>query len=218
MKTKLVAAIGLFLFSQTLLASLLTVVPGDTEINGVTVNKSASLDVEGKAVQLASAGAGLRKKTIAQVKVYVGQLYVSNLDRFRDPNLTPLNSLDFNDMTVALQMTMVHKGTTDQLSEGFVDGFKSNKIDPTATPYSTLVSSVREAGPINVDDGTQTLTLVGRRLVDGSEEIVYENSETGKTMSVKGTKGFIKNVYSIWLGEPADNGLVNLKKAFVGGK
>src|SRR5258708_39518308 len=88
-------------------AAVLTVQAGTDKMNGVVINQSASTSVDGKDVVRASVGAGLRKKTIAQVKVYVAQLYVSNLDKFNDKNLTPLQALDFPDMTaVALQMTM----------------------------------------------------------------------------------------------------------------
>jgi hypothetical protein len=219
MKSNVIALFSALLLFQSVSAAVLEVTPGTVKMNGVTLNTAAKTKIEGKDVALEATGAGLRTKTIAKVKVYVGQLYVSNSAKFYDKNLVPLESLDFQDMqAVALQMSMLHEVTAEKLNESFIDGFKANKIDYTQKPAADFLAAVLKAGEIEVADGSKTLTVIGRRLSDGSEEIVWENSETGLIEVVSGGKGFIKTVFSIWLGEPADGGLKTLKKGLIGEK
>lgn len=215
----------LFLFALTAAlisleasAKILQVVPGNQQINGVKVNKSASfMTSENETVNMSSVGAALVTKTIFNVPIYVGQFYVSDSSLYKLPNKYPLDSIhNANMKAVVMQMTFLHSAEAKQLQDVFKKGFEINNVKhPEA---ASALEKVLAAGGVNQDNGTVTLTVVAERLKDGSELVRYENSETGITQSIKTqTPGFIRDIFSVWLGELSDGGAKKLKKVLTEG-
>jgi hypothetical protein len=60
------------------------------------------------------------------------------------------------------------------------------------------------------------MIVAGHRLADGSEQIVYENS-AGQSVSINGTAGFVKSIFSIWLGQTTDSELEALRTLLITG-
>jgi hypothetical protein len=212
--------LSLLFLSSVTWAGILNVVPGVESMSGVKINKHASIvSLENKTVELNPAGQpGIvtKKVLIVTADVYVGQMYVSDLSKYPMPNAQPLASIDNPTMQViAMQMTFLHSASAEQIHDAFRDGLAANKVaNPDVQEYLTKVLA---AGDITKGDGSQTLTVVGERLFNGQEVVRYENSHTGVVQTIRPHyKGFIRDLYSCWLGTLATSGLKKFKKALTG--
>src|SRR4051812_37878804 len=91
------------IFSQVATAGVLTLEQGNKTIEGVNIAKSASLSLAGatEATKLDFIGAGLRQKKVlvANVKVYVAQIFLDNSGKFVRTNAGAVASL--KDMNAA---------------------------------------------------------------------------------------------------------------------
>ena len=116
-----------------------------------------------------------------------------------------------NQKAIAVKMTMLYSITADDLEKAFADGFENNNI--TETPaIKAFVAAVKAGGKPTAGS---KIAFSGEKLEDGSEVVTYENP-AGKATSIKGTSGFVKAIFSLWLGNPGfDSGLKNVRDNFV---
>ncbi|MNL54178.1 hypothetical protein D3C87_1774870 [compost metagenome] len=95
--------------------------------------------------------------------------------------------------------------------KSFRESFATNSINVEDPSIKQLLEAVKNGGAA---EEKKTLTLLAVKNADGSESVTYE-SASGKATQIKGSTGFIKNVFALWLGKPSDDGVANLKKSIL---
>lgn len=212
---KAVLGLAILVASQPAFAGVLNLEAGAKAIEGVNIAKAATATVDGRSYPLTAVGGGLRKKKfggIIPVKVYVGQLLVSAPSTFNRSEDGALNSLA-EMSALAMQLNLLMSVDGKKIQDGFKDALAANNVDANTPVMQTLLNAVVSDEKI-VEGGT--VTFVGEKLADGSEAVTYENSK-GQATTVTGGAGFIKSVFSMWFGTPADSGVGQLKKDILGG-
>lgn len=184
------------LLSETVFGGVLTVTPGPNGIEGVVIGQSAVANVDGNQVSVDSLGAGLYEKKIAilKIKAYVGQVY-GDVEQFVRTNEGALNSLTAMPV-VAVQMTFLRDVDVAQVETTYTDGFAQNKIDVSKPEIKRFLRAVANGGDVLRG---KTVTVVGVKINNGTEGVVYENS-LGVSEYVTGPAGFVKDVMALWLG------------------
>ncbi|KHD87053.1 MAG: hypothetical protein OM95_16465 [Bdellovibrio sp. ArHS] len=208
----LCASLFAVLLSVNASAALLTPASGGDKLEKVTLAPSASVQVEGESVTLTSIGAGLRAKKVVfvNVKVYVGQLYVSSPATFKKSDSEALTSLK-EQKAVAIQLHFLRDVDAENVQKSFKEALTANKINTQEASIQQFLDTVAKGG--EAKEG-KALSIVGSHLKDGSESIIYETT-AGNVTEVKGPAGFIEKIFSIWLGKPADDGVAQLKKSIL---
>jgi hypothetical protein len=195
-------------------AGLLTSTKMDKYIDSVQLSKSVSTNVEGKDTAMNIVGAGLRSKTIlfTSVNVYVAELFATEDDQFvRDENKA-LGSLMKSD-TTAIRLNFVHTVEAEKVQSAFREALVTNAVKLSDPAVVKFLSAVANGG--DAPNGS-TLVVLGHKNGDGSESVIYENPN-GKSVEIKGDKGFIENIFKIWLGIPVDKDLSRLKYQIIRG-
>lgn len=194
-------------------ATILSFQAGNAEIEKVKLSSSASGNVEGKNLKLSSVGAGLRYKKVAFVKakVYVGELFVDDPAKLIRSSEGAVASID-QLKAIAIRMIMMREVDAKKMSAAFEEGLKENGISLDKQEIRAFLSAV-QAGS-EAKEGKAAMVL-GLKLDGGDEAIVYEDCE-GKTSTLRGESGFIRSIFSIWLGKMNDSGLENLRKGLLG--
>lgn len=208
--SNLAIALATLTFAPSAFAGVLTLEDSASKVNGVTISKGGKMVVDGRSTSLITVGAGVRSKLGGLVKVYVGELLVNDKNKYACNEGKSLESL--KDLSgIAVKMTMVYSITEDDLEKAFTDGFENNNIAETPATKA-FVAAVKAGGkPIS---GSK-LAFTGEKLANGSEVVTYENA-AGKAASISGPAGFVRSVFSLWLGNPgSDNGLKNVRDNFV---
>lgn len=205
------------LTTVTAQASLLTLKKEVKKVDVVSVAAGATANVDGKALDLTTLGAGLRSKKVLfmNVKVYVGQLMTDNVGAvdLKNPNAVLANL--GNNNASAFTMTFVRSVTSDQLTVAFRDGFNANNVDMNAAPIKDLLAAVTAAGDVSTND---TLTFLVIKNADGSEDVLMENQKGVVTkISGAGDKTLSVKVLSLWIGNGADAGVTDLKNQILRG-
>ena len=174
----------------------------------MTLSGSVTADVSTRSTPLKLLGAALRRKKVAIVKipVYVIELYgtdVADFNRTEDGALASLKS----EQTVAVQLHFLRDVDAGQVQSAFQDSLAANNVDQTQTDIVNFLSAVVKCGPAQ---NGKTYTIVGEKLADGSEVVSYQGTQ-GDPVSIAGPAGFVSEVMSIWLGNPADAELGSAK-------
>ncbi len=196
-------------------ASLLTYEAGTLQLNGVNLNKTATInDAAGAptALKMDLLGAGLRSKTvlIVEAKVYVAQLFSDNKAGFsRDANA--LTSLVKNSSRIALKINMLRTVSAVSLAQSFREALQANGyvIDTELTNILALFEKSAEA------TSGKSLSLLMKKDATANKVNVYYEDTTGKTQSVVAAPEVMIKILSIWLGKPADSGLEKLKASLL---
>lgn len=211
-----IALIGTALAIGGAQAALLDVTPSANKVDDVTLGSKAVANTEGKSTQLDFIGGGKRIKKVLVVKanVYVAQLFVDQKDKFaktpKEANLetdvTSLNSIA-NVGVVALKLDFLRDLSADKIVDSFEDALKSNKLDvATNEGLKKVLAAVKKGGAVTQGE---SIAIVG---VNGAtqDKLFVENSK-GVAEIVEGDSKLVENMFSIWLGIPADSGLERLK-------
>ena len=206
-KLLLITVLGSTAFvTQALQASVLTLAGGPKADNGVNIAVSAKGTIEGRAISVNHVSEGLRSKVVVfPIKIYVAQMLVSDTSKY-SCSANALISVGSMPQS-ALVATFLHQVTSDQLVTSFKDSFASNNVDVANASVKAFLDNVAASGPIL---NNQIFTIVGENLPDRTEAVTFEGA-SGGPKTVHGGKGFINSIFSIWLGNPADNELAKLK-------
>ncbi|MBS1971251.1 MAG: chalcone isomerase family protein [Bdellovibrionales bacterium] len=212
MKSALIALTAILSLGLSANAALLKLDPGQKSNNGVTISTGGTATIDGKDFQLTTVGSGLRSKKVlvANVKVYVAQLLVSNPNSFVRKDADALKSLE-DSQTVAMQLSFLRSVEADKVKVSFRDAFDANNVDINNPAIKQLLAAVEKGGDATANG---TLTFVANKHSDGTETLIYEDT-AGKQVTVKGDKGLTHDVFSMWLGNPADDGIAALKKSLL---
>lgn len=195
-------------------AALLTFDQGTKQIEGVNLSPVAKInDAQGKPseISLDLLGAGLRSKTVLFVaaKVYVAQMFSDSKATFtRDQNA--LVTLTKNAKSIAMKMTMMRTVAASSLADSFREALEHNGYEITGELEQVLQLMESSA------DATQgkSLTMLMVRNAQGGTNIYYEDA-AGAQKSLVGSAELMTKIMSIWLGQSADKGLEDLKKALL---
>ncbi|NDG83975.1 MAG: hypothetical protein EBX52_02930 [Proteobacteria bacterium] len=210
------ALFGLFaLFAASAQAGLIDPAPGSRpsqNLSGVDILPSVTTSIDNQTRTLTLIGDGLRSKkvAIATVKVYVAQVFAEKAEAFVRDADKALDSFGSTG-TTAIRMTFLRNVDAQTVLNSFRENFFANKIDVTKTEIASFLDAVNNGGDAT---NNSSMTIRGRVLADGSEEIAYEGSR-GSVKTVNGPKGFVKEIFSLWYGNTADSGLANLKTALL---
>lgn len=192
-------------------AALLTTEGLGAKLEKLNLPTSASATVDSETVKLVAVGEGLRTKKVVfvNVKVYVGQLFVSDIAHFKRDEAAALDSLK-EQKAVAIQLHFLRDVDSNNVQKSFREALTANGIDTNEASVKQFLDSVTNGG--EAKEG-KTLTILGFKGKD-SETISYET--TGGTISqIKGEPGFVGKIFSIWLGKPSDSGVAELKKSIL---
>jgi hypothetical protein len=194
-------------------ASLLKGAGQGKSVEGVTVSTDAKLDVGGRSHSLKLIGAGLRYKKVAfiKAKVYVGELFVEAPEKFQKSADGAASSVD-SEKSIAMRMTFLRDVGGDRISGGFKEALETNKVNMDTPSIKSFLDAVKAGG--EAKDKT-TLIVAGEKLPNGKEAVTFENS-AGSATTVVGDAGFIRDVFSMWLGKTDDSGVENLKNQILG--
>ena len=198
------------LFSLGAQAALLTTEGAGEKIEKAQLAKTATTKVGEETLNLAAAGAGLRAKKVVfvNVKVYAAQLFVSDITKFKYSESEALGSLK-DQAAVAIQMHFLRSVDAENVHKSFKEALKANSVNAEGAEVKQFLDAVAQGG--EAKEG-KALTIVGTRAKDGAETISYETT-SGKVTQVTGKPGLIQDIFSIWLGKPADDGVASLKKS-----
>ncbi len=204
----------LSLVAQDARANVLTLDPNGKSLENVALSKGGSVDIAGRQFSLTTVGAGIRTKRIAivNIKVYVAQLLVAEPSRYTRTMDGALNSL--NSMKeAAIRLDFLRSVDAQTVQSSFRDSLLANQVDLNRPAIREFLDAVSNGGDAHQG---KPLTLVGERLSDSVDAITYEDT-TGKVTTIMGPAGLVRDIFSIWLGKPADSGVENLKKLLVSG-
>lgn len=196
-------------------AALLSFEAGNQQLNGVVLNKTATInDAKGAPTTLKMdlLGAGLRSKTVlvVEAKVYTLQLFSDNKAGFvRDSSA--LASLAKNSTRVALKIDMLRTVSAGSLAGSFKEALEANghTIDAELTKILSLFEKSAEA-----TQGKSITLLMTKDTAANKTNLYYEDTK-GALQSVVASNEVLSKILSIWLGTPVDDGLAKLKAALL---
>lgn len=189
-------------------AALLTYENGTKDLNGVNLKATATVkDSKPTALKMDILGAGLRTKTvlIAEVKVYVAQLFSDNKAAFSRDGNSALTSLVQNSTRVALKLDMLRTVSAASLVTSFKEALAANNyaLDAELTNALNLMQQSADA------TSGKSITLLMTK--DGGKTNLYYEDTKGAAVSMSGSPELMLKIMSIWLGKPVDDGLAALK-------
>jgi hypothetical protein len=208
MKTMIVSALALTL-SSSAFAGVLALENGSSKVEGITISRGGKMTVDGRTNNVETIAAGLRTKLFGAVSVYVGELLVNDKSKFACGSEKAIDSLA-NLNAIAVRMNMVFSISSEDMNKAFSEGFESNDI--TVTPEIQKFVDLVKKNP-NMPKKGSVITFTGEKV--GSKEIVTYEDSSGVAKSVEGGAGFVRAVFSLWLGNASDSGLKNLRNNFV---
>ncbi|MFM6927756.1 MAG: chalcone isomerase family protein, partial [Bdellovibrio sp.] len=122
----------------------------------------------------------------------------------------PIASLK-DQKAVAIQLHFLRSVDSENVQKSFKEALKANDVNLDEVSIKQFLDAVVKGGESK--EG-KSLTIVGAKLKDASEQISYETT-AGTMTEIKGPAGFVEKVFSIWLGKPADDGVAHLKKSIL---
>lgn len=218
-KTRIRKVLTTAFFTLTLVApevhaNVLSLEPSGKTIENVAISKSASAMVEGRQYALTTVGSGVRAKKIAivTIKVYVGQLLVADPARFSRTMDGALDSVGTM-KSAAIRLDFLRTVEAQTVQSSFKDSLLVNQVDLNLPALHEFLDTVASGG-----DATQgkALTLIGEKLTESTDAVTYEDT-AGKVTTITGPTGFMRDIFSIWLGKSADSGVEHLKRLLIAG-
>lgn len=204
-----------FGFSPVAIAGLLQVSLGTREIEGVKISQEAKATVAERSYALKTVGAGLRSKKVAffKAKVYVGELLLDAPEKFQPTLPGALPSVDLQ-KALAMRLTFLREVEGEKVSRSFRDALEENQVNLESPEIKAFLAAVPTGGEAKEKS---TLVIFGERFGAGKESVSFEGPN-GKLVTIPGGTGFVRSVFSIWLGKMADSGLEHLKNEILGVK
>ncbi|MFN3453835.1 MAG: chalcone isomerase family protein [Pseudobdellovibrio sp.] len=190
-------------------ADLLTLSGGAKQIEGLTLNESAT--IAGTDVTMSLVGAGLRSKTVLFVpnKVYVTELFATEASNY-SRNQDALKSLE-QSRSVAIRMTFLRNVDAPTVASSYRDALIANSVSLNDAAISAFLSNVAKGGDALK---AKSLIILLTNNADGSVTLQYEDTQ-GQLSTVVGPHQLQQQILSIWLGVPADSGLKTLKESLL---
>lgn len=212
MSVKFFVVLSLLLIPLLSQGSVLTSEPGEKKIESVAIAKSATLNIENQTRKLDFIAAGLRQKKVlfVQVKVYIAELFASDGSKFIHSQSEALNSLELSP-TIAMRLHFLRNVDAEKIQTSFREALVANGVALDSPAIQTFLAAASAGGAV---DNGNSLTIVTQKNPDNSETVTFENAK-GEIKLIKSNTGLSKQILSIWLGTPADDGIAKLKEELV---
>lgn len=194
------------LFSLNTEAALLTPEGSSGTIEKISLPESVTVSASENNLKLSSLGSAMRAKKVmfVNVKVYVGQIFVADKGAFNKSDA--LNSLS-GQSAAAIQLHFVRDVDAENVQASFKEALKVNKVNLESEAITQFLTAVKKGG---VAKSGKTLTILAVKSPESAETISYETND-GTVTEIKGPAGFTKDIFSIWLGTPSDDGVAKFK-------
>ena len=176
------------------------------KIAGVPVFPGGILNLETK-VPVTLLGVGVRQIEAGdrRNKTNVTQLFGSEPKQFVRTEAGALNSIVAM-KAAAIRISPIAVAPAISSYTLYLRAIKKAKT-PKSEALQKYLDAVINAGDISPGQSFMIISFHS----SAGEEIFYLDQH-GKNNKIVGGPGFIRMIFSFWLGEPADNGLVELKK------
>jgi hypothetical protein len=207
--TKVIVILTAFMITGHMASAALLIPEGNLgSLEEVQMPQSVQVSIENESFKLTSVGYGLRTKKVVfvTVKVYLGQLFVSDLASFKKAEA--LASVK-TQKSLAMQLHFLRNVDGETVQKSFQEALTANDISLNESDVKQFLEVVKNAG--EVKEGRK-LSIVGATLPSGQEVLIIENTQ-GQISEIKSNKGFIEKIFSIWLGKTTDSGIASLKAA-----
>lgn len=203
------------LMASSAFASILTTTAGDKSIEGVKIAKTGTVTVDGAPVAVTLIGAGLRSKkvVIVNVKVYVAELLASDAGKFVRNENDALKSLE-QSQTIAIRLNFLRGVDAETVQSSFKEALQANNVNINDAAVAQFLAAVKNGG--DAANGKALTIVTQKDATTGKETVSYEDT-AGKVTRTTGDAGFSSKIMSIWLGNPSDNGVANLKAQLIQG-
>lgn len=151
-------------------------------------------------------GAGLRTKKVVlvNIKVYVGELLAAAPENFNKKS--PLSTLT-EAAPLMMKLHFLRDVDAKTVQSSFKEALKANQVNLNKTEVEKFLLAVQSGGEAKKN---KSLNIFAVKKADGTETLIYEDAE-GKSATIDGGSGFIRDIFSIWLGTPSDEGVAKLK-------
>lgn len=208
LNTILTTLVSLSLVASVSFADLLTKELSGKDLSGVKLSKAASAKVDLYNVNLTQVSAGVRTKKVlvANVKVYTAELFVSESAGIVKSDADLLKTVS-TVKTAAMQLTFLRNVEADKVQVSFRDALVANHVDINSPEVEKLFGYMIAGGEAK---DQKTMTFLTNKNADGTETLYFEDTN-GNVNTLTG-KDLTKNIFSMWLGVPADEGLKKLKE------
>jgi hypothetical protein len=139
------------------------------------------------------------------VPVYVAQFYAAEPSKL-SRNEKILDSIS-TQSAVAMTLTFRRDVDANQIQTAFQEAFEVNGVDVTSNQIAALLDAALKS---SVAKNGKVMTFVGEKFEDGSTAVTFEGTQ-GNPITIHGDKDFVRQVMTLWLGNPEEKELVKLK-------
>jgi len=189
--------------------------------SGLPINASATETVTGQSKVLSLVGEGVRMDKVVgfNKQAYLAQLFAETPAAIqRDPK-TVTGSLTAAGMK-ALKLTVILQLIPLKIIVSkFTNALDLNIVgDADEAAYGAsrdaFLDAVRKGGGLSKG---KEITLLGYVKADGTEELIYEDSNGNANTIDSKSPGFVNKIFGIWLGniDPSDQGLLDLETSLL---
>ncbi|MCM0605616.1 MAG: chalcone isomerase family protein [Xanthomonadaceae bacterium] len=164
-------------------------------IEDVLITDSLKVESDGKPLTLPLLGAGIRKKNIAflKFKVYVASIFAKNK-----------KSWENEEEPIAIQLHFLRSIPIGKVIDSFSNSLKMNDVNLDNPEMKKIFEIVKKNGDIK---DQQALTILGTR--GKNDELTFTLS-SGESEKIIGSKGLVRDFFTIWFGKSEDSGLEKL--------
>lgn len=163
---------------------------------------------------LKSVSHGMRRKKVfglVPVKVYVAEFFAADPTKLQKEDATILDSLKPSG-PVQLRLTLARDLSGTQISDSFKEALGVNGVD-VKNPPKEIGEILAELAQIKEFKEKEVFSLTGAW--KDSNGTLYIQKPDGSIKKISGEATFLKQIFSIWFGEPADGKLGELKKTLL---
>ncbi len=191
-----------------------TVLNDEKNSHDITLTKATNLTFDSEEFSLQPVTAGLRKKkffALVNVKFYFAELLAAYPQKIIKTETDILNSLKAAG-PVEMKLTLFRDVPNDQIINYFTEAFKANSIYESgySSAMKLFFEELKNIKQLNKND---VFSLIGLWKKDKTILVLQRPDKTIKT--IEGDSQFLDQIYSVWLGEPADDKIKALKKDFL---
>lgn len=188
----------------------LTSVVGTEVFEETPLMQSRDLLGDETPTSLKSVSHGLRKKAIfglVPVRVYVAQLFAAHPEKLIKTESGILSSLKAAG-PIQLRLVFLRDIPGQKIADSFKEGLEANKINTKklSAELNKVMTLVTEISEFKKTDAF-SITGVWK---NNESFLLLEDSKSIKV--VPGSGEFLEQIFSMWLGKPADAKLADLKK------
>ncbi len=175
-----------------------TFAPIKTTVKGKTVETENKIKLIGR-----NQGIRHKKVTVFNINVYEARLFF-DISKNKITDAAELISSN----ALAVKLNPLRSFSGDKLKEAMLVSYEKNSIKPDSKAQIKFLDLVSRNKVIK----NEPVYLVGQSFEDSDELHLMMK---GMDRKIKGPKGFVKEVFSVWLGIPVDKDLEKLKEILI---